>query len=69
MERTLLLVDDEEEIGAALARLLHRDGYKILRARSGHEGLALLAQHEVGVILSDQRMPERRQTSHVRECR
>ncbi|BCK87882.1 regulator of RpoS [Sideroxyarcus emersonii] len=58
MERTLLLVDDEEEIGAALARLLRSDGYTILRASSGIEGLEILAQHEVGVVISDQRMPE-----------
>ena len=57
MERTLLLVDDEEEVGAALERLLRRDGYRILRATSGQEGLAILAQNEVGVIISDQRMP------------
>jgi diguanylate cyclase (GGDEF)-like protein len=58
VERTLLLVDDEEDIGAALARLLRRDGYKILRANSGREGMEMLAQHEVGVVISDQRMPE-----------
>ncbi|OGT01680.1 MAG: diguanylate cyclase [Gallionellales bacterium RBG_16_57_15] len=58
MERTILLVDDEEDIGAALARLLRRDGYRILRAKSGPEGLALMKENEVGVVVSDQRMPE-----------
>jgi len=58
MERTLLLVDDEENITSALVRLLRRDGYRILCANSGEAGLALLAQNKVGVIISDQRMPE-----------
>lgn len=58
MGRTLLLVDDEESIGAALARLLRPYGYRILRAKSGMEGLALLARNEAGVVISDQRMPE-----------
>lgn len=58
MDRTLLLVDDEENIVSALVRLLRRDGYRILKANSGKEGLELLAQNEVGVIVSDQRMPE-----------
>ncbi|GAB4345209.1 MAG: hypothetical protein Kow006_02100 [Gammaproteobacteria bacterium] len=58
MERTLLLVDDEENIVRALARLFRRDGYHILRANSGQEGLELLAEHPVGVIVSDQRMPQ-----------
>lgn len=57
-ERTLLLVDDEENILASLARLLRRDGYQILRAGSGKMGLEILAQNEVGVVVSDQRMPE-----------
>lgn len=55
--RTILLVDDETNIISALKRTLRRDGYTILTANSGEEGLALLAKHEVGVIISDQRMP------------
>lgn len=59
MKRTLLLVDDEENIVSSLVRLLRRDNYSILSANSGKEGLAILAQHpEVGVVISDQRMPE-----------
>jgi diguanylate cyclase (GGDEF)-like protein len=57
MERTLLLVDDEEDIGAALERLLRHDGYNILHASSGKAGLEVLANHKVGVVISDQRMP------------
>lgn len=57
-ERTLLLVDDEINIVAALKRLLRCDGYRILTATSGMEGLELLATNPVGVIISDQRMPE-----------
>lgn len=58
MERTLLLVDDEENIASALTRLLRREGYTILRASGGRAGLEVLAQQQVGVIISDQRMPE-----------
>lgn len=58
MERTILLVDDEEDISAALTRLLRRDAYKILRAKNAREGLKLLAENPVGVVISDQRMPE-----------
>ncbi|MDO9286967.1 MAG: EAL domain-containing protein [Aquabacterium sp.] len=55
--RTLLLVDDEENIVSALKRLLRRDGYQIITAHSAAEGLLRLAEHDVDVILSDQRMP------------
>ncbi|AYM77414.1 response regulator [Janthinobacterium agaricidamnosum] len=55
--RTLLLVDDEPNILASLKRLLRRDGYHIITANSGQEGLDVLASHAVDVIVSDQRMP------------
>jgi response regulator RpfG family c-di-GMP phosphodiesterase len=54
---TLLLVDDEASILSALKRLLRRENYRILTATSGEEALTLLAEHEVGVIITDQRMP------------
>jgi len=57
VERVLLLVDDEENILRSLRRALHRAGYKILMAHSGEEGLKVLEEHTVGVIVSDQRMP------------
>ncbi|MDD5300379.1 MAG: EAL domain-containing protein [Gallionella sp.] len=56
--RVLLIVDDEENILSALKRLLRRDGYQILTATSARQGFELLAAHPVGVIVSDQRMPE-----------
>jgi len=56
-ERTLLLVDDEENILSSMKRLLRREGYRLLTANSGEEGLEVLARNDVDVILSDQRMP------------
>ncbi|HWH81348.1 MAG TPA: EAL domain-containing protein [Burkholderiaceae bacterium] len=55
--KTLLLVDDEENILSSLKRLLRRDGYTILTACGAAEGLQRLAETEVDVIVSDQRMP------------
>ncbi|CAN7308234.1 EAL domain-containing protein [Pseudoduganella sp. LjRoot289] len=54
---TLLIVDDEASNLAALNRSLRREGYRILTAGSGRDGLGLLAVHKVQVIISDQRMP------------
>ena len=57
-DRTLLLVDDEENVLSSLGRLFRRDGYRILSAVNVRDALALLAGNEVQVILSDQRMSE-----------
>lgn len=58
MNKALLIVDDEENIIRALKRILRGDGYTIYTANSGQEGLALLAQYGIHVVLSDMRMPE-----------
>jgi diguanylate cyclase (GGDEF)-like protein/PAS domain S-box-containing protein len=55
--RTLLLVDDEENILASLKRLLRRGDFHIVTATSAAEGLQRLAEIDVDVIVSDQRMP------------
>jgi diguanylate cyclase (GGDEF)-like protein/PAS domain S-box-containing protein len=57
-ERTLLLLDDEDNVLSALKRLLRQDRYRILTATSAKAGFEILANHKVGVILSDQRMPD-----------
>lgn len=54
---TLLLVDDEPSVLAALKRVFRREGYRILIATSISEGFELLAKHPVQVLLCDERMP------------
>lgn len=54
---TLLLVDDEPGVVSALKRALRRENYRVLSAGSGEEALTLIAENDIGVILTDQRMP------------
>jgi diguanylate cyclase (GGDEF)-like protein/PAS domain S-box-containing protein len=68
-DRTLLLVDDEPNVLAALCRLLRKEGYRILTADSGAEGLELLATQPVQVILSDHRMPRMTGTEFLRRVK
>jgi len=53
---TVLIVDDEPRVLDALEALLAMD-YRVLRADRGDDALTMLAQEDVAVILSDQRMP------------
>ncbi|TWI02826.1 response regulator receiver modulated diguanylate cyclase/phosphodiesterase [Luteimonas cucumeris] len=57
-DRTLLLVDDEENILRSLVRLFRRDGYRVLAASTVADAFDLLATNDVQVILSDQRMSD-----------
>lgn len=54
---TLLAVDDEPNILAALRRLFRATGWRILTAGRAEEALALLATEPVDAVLSDMRMP------------
>jgi DNA-binding NtrC family response regulator len=56
-ERTLLYVDDEVNLLAAIRRAMRHKGYRVLAAASAAEAFEILATVEVGVILCDQRMP------------
>lgn len=56
-DEAILVVDDEPSNLAALSRSLRREGYHVLTATTGEEGLNLLAVKRVQVIVSDQRMP------------
>src|SRR5690554_964689 len=57
-QKTVLLLDDEVNIIKALTRTLRRDGYRTLSSTNISEAFTLLAENEVQVIISDQRMPE-----------
>lgn len=57
MTYKLLIVDDESPNIRLLERLFRHD-YFCLTASSGEAAMNLLDQHEVAVIITDQRMPE-----------
>jgi len=53
----LLIVDDEEHVTRSLKRSL-RDQYNVFTANSAREALDILNTQNVGVVLTDQRMPD-----------
>jgi len=57
-KHTVLLVDDEEKILHSLKRLLRKEGYRLFTASSGAEGLKVLEENDVHLVISDQRMPQ-----------
>lgn len=57
-EPTLLCIDDQEP-GLRIRKIfLEMQGYKVLTASSGREGLALLQASPVDAVILDYRMPE-----------
>ena len=56
-QHTVLFVDDEENILHSLNRLLRKEGYRILTAGCGTDGLDILKENDVHLVVTDQRMP------------
>ena len=68
-QHTVLCVDDEQNILHALKRLLRKEGYRLLTAGSGTEGLKILKENDVHLVISDQRMPEMSGTEFLAKIR
>jgi response regulator RpfG family c-di-GMP phosphodiesterase len=62
-------VDDEENILHSIKRLLRKEGYRLLAALSGIEGLKILEENNVHLVLSDQRMPQMSGTEFLAEVK
>jgi response regulator RpfG family c-di-GMP phosphodiesterase len=55
---TILIVDDEPVVLAALQQTLEREKFHVVACASPTKALAVLAERDFAVIISDQKMPE-----------
>ncbi|MFH1293741.1 MAG: response regulator [Pseudomonadota bacterium] len=54
----LLLIDDEEAIVKRLKKFLEKEGYEVLCAYSGNEGLKIIENHKIDVVITDIQMDD-----------
>ncbi|HDM76403.1 MAG TPA: sigma-54-dependent Fis family transcriptional regulator [Deltaproteobacteria bacterium] len=54
---SLLLIDDEEVIHDSIGDFLREQGYQVISAYSGEEGLELLRERAIDIVITDIRMP------------
>src|SRR6185503_10545195 len=57
-KKQVLIVDDEPNLRKILAAQLSRDGYDVLLAEDGEQGLALLKEHHIDLVITDLKMPK-----------
>lgn len=57
--KTILLVDDDNEIIESMRAVLEGKGYRILVARDGNAGLALAERENPDLIVLDMMMPKK----------
>lgn len=55
---TILVIDDEQSIRRLLKEILEREGYHVLEAENGQEGLIAYQKQPIDLVIMDLLMPE-----------
>lgn len=56
--KSILVIDDDPSVGDIMNQMLEGEGYRVLTARNGEEGVRLAKQHRPSAITLDVVMPE-----------
>ena len=69
LANSILIVDDEENIRKYLGQSLTKDGFEVFTARYGKEGINLLVQKHIDVVLLDLNLPDANGLDVLREIK
>jgi len=58
MNRTILLIDDEEKIRTLLARIISLEGFTVIQAPDIKAALKKLEQYDIDIVLCDVKLPD-----------
>src|SRR5438034_2889581 len=56
-QKTILIVDDDQELVDGLRMVLERQGYRVIRASDGHQGKQAIYQQRPDLVILDMMMP------------
>lgn len=65
----VLLIDDEDQLRRMLRQVLEQEGYEVIEARDGAEGIKNFCTSPVDLLITDILMPEREGLELIRELR
>ena len=54
----ILIIEDERDIRDFVARVLELEGYRVFQAINGEEGLRMIRENPVSLVLLDLRLPD-----------
>ncbi|MBA4371377.1 MAG: hypothetical protein C0402_00795 [Thermodesulfovibrio sp.] len=67
--RTILLVEDKESMAEMLRETLEAEGYRVVIARDGAEGIRMLRDGYYDVVLSDLKLPKKDGIEVLKACK
>jgi len=65
----ILIIDDDTQFLLMLCRMLEREGYEVIGASDGKEGIRLFSEKPCDLIITDLIMPEKEGIETIRELR
>ncbi|MDB5806741.1 MAG: hypothetical protein JWN73_4063 [Betaproteobacteria bacterium] len=68
-DHTIAVIEDDDRLRASLATLLQAYGYRTIQCGNRHEALALIARHDVALVLLDLRLGEASGLDVLKELR
>ena len=57
--KRILVIDDEVEVLNLIRRVLKRAGYEVMKASGGEEGINLIKENPVDLVITDIVMPDK----------
>jgi len=57
--KTVLIIEDEVDVRNFAARVLEMEGYDVLQAGDGEEGMRLVGEGRISLVLLDLKLPRR----------
>lgn len=67
--KLILIIDDEPSIRSLLLKMLEREGYSVMAASDGKEGMKIVSELHPDLVITDIIMPEKEGIEIIREIK
>lgn len=67
--KQILVIDDEKPIRILLKKMLEREGFEVITASDGKEGMIVFSKTPIDLVITDIIMPEKEGIEIIRELR
>ncbi len=68
-QRSILVIDDDENIRILLRALLEREGYRVVDAPDGNDGIKVFGKNPTDIVITDLIMPGKEGIETIRDLR
>lgn len=69
MSKSILLIEDDEQMAEMLKIMLEKEGYHVMVASNGEEGIKLYRNNPMDLVITDIVMPEKEGIETIKELK